>query len=96
MMNTETNNTIVLPPQLFSFLNQESKKFGVSVIEYVKYLAIRDAKKVDERTFADTEETEWKKWEAKLPVYTATEKKWKEWDKGEAEMSQDETETETA
>ena len=72
---------ISFPPALFAKIEQSASSFGVSFAEYLRHLAINDF--VQKNNGVNSQK--WKEWEDSLPVYTATDEKWAEWDKAKNE-----------
>ena len=73
-MSSNITKHISFPPALFAKIKANAEDFGVSIAEYIRYLAMNDSvKKIEYQKH--------KVWEESLPVYTATDEKWKAWDK---------------
>lgn len=79
-MTANVKKHFSLSPILLAKSERKAKKLGVPFTEYLRYLLIRDT-----ATDETAEDIEHKKWENGLPVYTATDEKWQEWDEAEKE-----------
>lgn len=81
-MNSVTKH-ISFPPPLFQSMEMQAKRFGLSIAEYIRHLAIMDIreKEFQEKISAD-------KWENSLPEYEISEAYWNILDTAKNDMQE--------
>lgn len=81
-MNSITKH-ISFPPPLFASIETQAKRFGLSIAEYIRYLAIMD---IRERELQEKMSVQ--KWEHSLPEYEISQGYWNILDTAKDDMQE--------
>ncbi len=80
-MSATVTKHISFPAPLFAFIEKQAGKFGLSIAEYMRHLALME---IREQEFE--QKISRKNWENSLPEYEISEKYWNILDEGKKEM----------